>query len=223
MRREYRLTGDAIARYGGHVYKAMGDGMCAAFPRAADAIEAARLVRRQISAASWPTTEALRVRIAIAQGDADLRRGDYFGQAINLVSRLLSLCRGGETLLAGDVATACDGASADIKRHGWYRLKGIAEPIEVAEASDGTVRTVHLFGSARGFQPALTAAGLSSEEAGAIVTALDGVLDFRRCRPDDELTVERDAAGALLRFQYRASITQVWEGTAPRTARPAIT
>jgi murein DD-endopeptidase MepM/ murein hydrolase activator NlpD len=28
------------------------------------------------------------------------------------------------------------------------------------------------------------------------------VLDFRRCQPDDQLFVERDAAGALVRFEY---------------------
>lgn len=86
-------------------------------------------------------------------------------------------------------------------------------PIEIAEASDGHVRTVHLFGSARGFGPALTRAGLSGAEAAAVVGALEGVLDFRRCQPDDELTVERDAAGALVRFGYRASLTHVWEAS----------
>lgn len=90
-------------------------------------------------------------------------------------------------------------------------------PIEIAEASDGTVRTVHLFGSARGFGTALTAAGLSANEASQVVTALDGVLDFRRCRPDDELTVERDPSGALVRFEYRQSLTQVWEATYDET------
>lgn len=87
------------------------------------------------------------------------------------------------------------------------------EPIEVAHEPGGRVRTVHLFGSARGFGSALTGAGLSGEEADALVTALDGVLDFRRCQPDDELVVEREADGTLARFEYRASLTQVYEAT----------
>jgi predicted ATPase/class 3 adenylate cyclase/Tfp pilus assembly protein PilF len=130
------ITADAMARCGGRVYKTMGDGMCAVFPRAADAIEAARLVRGRMSAASWPTAEPLRVRIAIANGDADFRRGDYFGPGVNLVSRLLSLCRGGHTLLAGDAAN--EAPSPDLKRHGWYRLKGIADPVEVGELVAGS-------------------------------------------------------------------------------------
>lgn len=87
------------------------------------------------------------------------------------------------------------------------------EPVEVAHEAGGRVRTVHLFGTARGFGSALTSSGLSGEEADAIVTALDGVLDFRRCQPDDELVVEREADGALARFEYRASLTQVYEAT----------
>lgn len=87
------------------------------------------------------------------------------------------------------------------------------EPIEVAHETDGRVRTVHLFGTARGFGSALTAAGLSNADAEALVTALDGVLDFRRCRPDDELVVERAADGTLERFEYRATITQIYEAT----------
>jgi len=88
-----------------------------------------------------------------------------------------------------------------------------AEPIEVAHEDDGSVRTTHLFGSARGFAPALTAAGISSDDVDGLVAALDGVLDFRRCRPNHELIVERDADGTLTRFEYRASITQVYEAT----------
>jgi murein DD-endopeptidase MepM/ murein hydrolase activator NlpD len=88
-----------------------------------------------------------------------------------------------------------------------------AEPIEVAREDDGTVRTTHLFGTARGFGPALLAAGISAADADALVTALDGVLDFRRCRPNHELIVERDVDGMLTRFEYRASITQIYEAT----------
>jgi murein DD-endopeptidase MepM/ murein hydrolase activator NlpD len=73
------------------------------------------------------------------------------------------------------------------------------------------VRTVRAFGPAQGFRPALIAAGLSSEEAEAITAALTGVLDFRRCRPEHEFVFERDAEGRLRRFEYRASVTQIYE------------
>lgn len=77
---------------------------------------------------------------------------------------------------------------------------------------DGT-RTVRPFGNAIGFRPALTNAGLSGEEADAVIAALDDVMDFRRCRPDHQLVIDRGADGRLRRFEYRASITQVYEAT----------
>jgi murein DD-endopeptidase MepM/ murein hydrolase activator NlpD len=83
-------------------------------------------------------------------------------------------------------------------------------PVVTEELPAGS-RTVHHFGQSAGFRSALVAAGVSGAEADAVIAALTGVLDFRRCRPDHELVIERDGAGALQRFEYRASITQVYE------------
>lgn len=87
------------------------------------------------------------------------------------------------------------------------------EPTVSQEAlPDGTgTRTVRRFGEARGFRPALTSAGLSGEEADAVVNALGAVMDFRRCRPEHELVLERAEDGLLRRFEYRASATHVYE------------
>ncbi len=82
--------------------------------------------------------------------------------------------------------------------------------IATEELPEGT-RAVHRFGQSAGFRPALNAAGLSAAEADAVTTALTGVLDFRRCRPDHELIIERRDDGTLQRFEYRAGITQVYE------------
>lgn len=79
---------------------------------------------------------------------------------------------------------------------------------------DGSgTRTLRRFGEARGFRPALTSAGLSGEEADALVTALSSVMDFRRCRPEHELVLERSDDGTLRRFEYRASASHIYEAT----------
>lgn len=59
------------------------------------------------------------------------------------------------------------------------------------------------FGQSVAFRTALTNAGLSRDEASAVETALHGVLDFRRCRPEHQLITERDAESQLVRFEYR--------------------
>lgn len=88
----------------------------------------------------------------------------------------------------------------------------IAEPSRV-ETTEGETRSVHTFGTAAGFRPALTSTGMSGPDADAVIAALDDVMDFRRCRPDDEMILVRDGAGVLTRFEYHASITQIYEAT----------
>jgi murein DD-endopeptidase MepM/ murein hydrolase activator NlpD len=83
-------------------------------------------------------------------------------------------------------------------------------PVATEELPAGS-RTVHHFGQSAGFRPALVAAGVAGADADAIIAALTGVMDFRRCRPDHELVLERDGAGVLQRFEYRATITQIYE------------
>lgn len=70
-----------------------------------------------------------------------------------------------------------------------------------------TTRTTSRFGNSPAFRSALTNAGLSGAEAAALEQALNGVLDFRRCRPEHQLVVERDASRKLLRFEYRSGVT----------------
>jgi murein DD-endopeptidase MepM/ murein hydrolase activator NlpD len=85
------------------------------------------------------------------------------------------------------------------------------EPVEEEQPGGEGTRVSRPFGQARGFRPALTALGCSGAEADALIGALEGVMDFRRCRPDHELIVERDASGRLERFEYRAGVTQIYE------------
>jgi murein DD-endopeptidase MepM/ murein hydrolase activator NlpD len=86
----------------------------------------------------------------------------------------------------------------------------VTEPTRV-ETTTTETRSVHAFGSAAGFRPALTSTGMSGADADAIVTALGTVMDFRRCGADDEMILVRDASGTLTRFEYHASITQIYE------------
>ena len=86
----------------------------------------------------------------------------------------------------------------------------VIEPTRI-ETSPAETRSVHTFGTAPGFRPALTSTGMSGADADALVAALDDVMDFRRCRPDDELILVRDTSGTLVRFEYHASITQIYE------------
>lgn len=79
-----------------------------------------------------------------------------------------------------------------------------------APSIDGTVdnRTVKPFGQAKGFRDALVKGGASNEDADAITDALGKLVNFRRCKPEDELAFERNGNGQLVGFEYRSSITE---------------
>jgi murein DD-endopeptidase MepM/ murein hydrolase activator NlpD len=75
---------------------------------------------------------------------------------------------------------------------------------------DGTVRHHRAFGDAPFFRAALERAGLSPDECSALEGALAEVMDFRRCRPDDELVVVRAPDRRLARFEYHPGPTHYY-------------
>jgi murein DD-endopeptidase MepM/ murein hydrolase activator NlpD len=76
--------------------------------------------------------------------------------------------------------------------------------------SDGLVasRTVKPFGSARGFRDAVVRGGANGDDAYAITDALSKLVNFRRCKPEDELAFERDGNNQLIGFEYRAGMIE---------------
>ena len=132
---------DAILRggieaLGGRVFRTAGDAFYATFDVPQCALEAALALQETLLTEAWPRETPIRVRMALHTGVAQWRDDDYFGPPLNVVARLLSVARGGQTLLTGAVRDLLDGARlerAEIESHGFYRLKGIEEPVEVFE------------------------------------------------------------------------------------------
>src|SRR5205823_3153269 len=73
---------------------------CIAFDSAVDAVAAALDAQRALFAETWSGTGPLRARMALHTGAVEHRDGDYFGPALNRVSRLLSTAHGGQTVLS---------------------------------------------------------------------------------------------------------------------------
>ncbi|MBI3970509.1 MAG: tetratricopeptide repeat protein [Chloroflexi bacterium] len=100
LARHYDLLGSAVEQYRGYVFKTVGDAVCAAFNSASDALDAAVAAQRALVAESWGDVDSIRVRMALHSGAAQERDGDYFGQPLNRVARLLALGHGGQILLS---------------------------------------------------------------------------------------------------------------------------
>src|SRR5207248_210401 len=101
LARHDALLREAIEGQGGHVFKTMGDAFCAAFGSAADALAASLAAQRALHAENWGSfgpIGPIRVRMALHMGVAEKREGDYYGQPVNRVARLLSAGHGGQIL-----------------------------------------------------------------------------------------------------------------------------
>jgi murein DD-endopeptidase MepM/ murein hydrolase activator NlpD len=69
------------------------------------------------------------------------------------------------------------------------------------------------FGGVPSFRGALLNAGLEADECAAVERALEHIVDFRRCRPEHRLVVERDENAELKHFEYHPSATEFVELT----------
>ncbi|MFW6050198.1 MAG: peptidoglycan DD-metalloendopeptidase family protein [Myxococcota bacterium] len=86
----------------------------------------------------------------------------------------------------------------------------VADPPMTPGAVD---RTVTKFGDGPSFRHALAAAKVEGEGAKELERALDGVLDFRRCRSDHRMVIERDAEGRVVLFEYHSGPTGYIQAT----------
>jgi class 3 adenylate cyclase len=124
----------AIEEHGGYVFKTVGDAYCAAFPTAADALEAALEAQRRLLSSESEETGPFRVRMALHMGAAEERDGDYFGPPVNRVARLLSAAHGGQVLLSlptQELVRDQLPAETTLRDLGEYRLKDLFRPERV--------------------------------------------------------------------------------------------
>jgi class 3 adenylate cyclase len=135
--RHYDILDVAIARHGGvrPVEQGEGDSVVAAFTRAGDALVAALEAQRALHAEDWPDGVALRVRMALHTGDAELRdQGNYFGAALNRCARLRGIACGGQVLLSRATHDLVDGGLPDgveLVDLGVHRLRDLGRPEHV--------------------------------------------------------------------------------------------
>jgi TolB-like protein/Tfp pilus assembly protein PilF len=125
---------DAILRrgietHGGYVFKTAGDAFFAVFTTPWLALDAALAVQQVLQAEAWPPQSPIRVRMALHSGAAELRDGDYFGQPLNQVARLLSTGHGGQTLVSSVTCELCNDrlpAGVVLESLGEHLLKDLA-------------------------------------------------------------------------------------------------
>ncbi|MGW8227055.1 MAG: adenylate/guanylate cyclase domain-containing protein, partial [Anaerolineales bacterium] len=128
------LMRQIIEQNGGQVVKSTGDGFHAVFSSATHAVSAALAGQSSIQKADWGLPEAVRVRMGLHSGEAQLREGDYYGSAVNRAARLMGAGSGGQVLLSDVTAKLIREslpAGAELVDLGEYYLRDLALPERV--------------------------------------------------------------------------------------------
>jgi predicted ATPase/class 3 adenylate cyclase len=106
----HAILRDAIEAHTGYIFQIIGDAFCVAFSTATDGLDAALAAQRALREANWGETGAIRVRMALHTGAAEVRAGEHTsgeyvsGLTLSRAARLLSAGHGGQILLS--LATA---------------------------------------------------------------------------------------------------------------------
>jgi class 3 adenylate cyclase len=127
------IVREALERHGGSEVKHTGDGVMAAFPSVARAIQSAVMIQERLEGESDQLETPLRVRIGLAAGEPVTERDDLFGAAVQLAARLCSRAEPGTVLVSGAVHDLAIGKGFRFRRRGRLRLKGFDEPITAFE------------------------------------------------------------------------------------------
>jgi predicted ATPase len=104
-----------IESRGGWLFKHTGDGVCAAFSSAPDALAAAVDAQRRLG---FP------VRMGVVTGVAEVRDGDYFGPVLNRAARVMAAAHGGQIVLSAVTAGLAE--RADLVDLGVHRLRDVS-------------------------------------------------------------------------------------------------
>jgi adenylate cyclase len=125
-----RIVRRSSIQHGGKPIKWLGDGVMFYFTDPRGSVRAALEMVDQLAAAGLPPAH-----VGLHAGPVLFQEGDYFGQTVNLTSRIADYARPGEVLVTQALADVCreDGISFD--PIGAVELKGVADTVQLLRAS----------------------------------------------------------------------------------------
>jgi predicted ATPase/class 3 adenylate cyclase len=126
-----RLVQAAVAAHSGHEVDSQGDSFFVAFPTAHDALAAAVQVQRALAAHRWPAGAAVRVRMGLHTGAAQVSGDRYVGLEVHRAARIAAAGHGGQMLLSQTTHALVEDAlpdGASVSDLGAHRLKDLQRP-----------------------------------------------------------------------------------------------
>jgi adenylate cyclase len=124
-----RVVDRTSIAYGGRAVKWLGDGVMLHFPNPGLGVVAAlEMVSAAVEAGLPP------VHVGMHAGPVIFQEGDYYGQTVNLASRIADYARPGQVIVSGDVVEAANGVAVTFQEVGPVELKGVAGAMQLYAA-----------------------------------------------------------------------------------------
>lgn len=126
------LIDPALKRFGGRIFKEMGDGILVEFPSVVDAVNCAVEVQRSMSTkeADVPGDKRIYYRVGINLGDVVVEQDDLYGDGVNIAARLEQLAEPGGICISGTAYdTIRSNTEVGFQSLGEVGVKNIKRPI----------------------------------------------------------------------------------------------
>jgi adenylate cyclase len=122
----------AAVHHGGRPVKWLGDGVMLHFPNPGSGVVAALDMVERIVGAGLPPAH-----VGLHAGPVIFQEGDYYGQTVNLASRIADYAQAGQVMVSQSVVDAADGSPVAFREVGPVELKGVqgAMPLFAAARS----------------------------------------------------------------------------------------
>jgi adenylate cyclase len=120
----------ASVHHGGRPVKWLGDGVMLHFPDSGSGVVGALDMIEAILGAGLPPAH-----VGLHAGPVIFREGDYYGQTVNLASRIADYAQAGEVIVSQSVVDAAAGAPVAFRGVGLVELKGVTDAMELYAAA----------------------------------------------------------------------------------------
>jgi class 3 adenylate cyclase len=124
-----RLVQRTSVAHGGRPVKWLGDGVMLYFPEPGPAVLAALGMVEGVAAAGLPPAH-----VGLHAGPVLFQEGDYYGQTVNVASRIGEYARPGEVLVSQEVVDATEAGDVTFREIGPVELKGVTGVVHLHQA-----------------------------------------------------------------------------------------